>query len=303
DNPLMATDDQGALPIAASISTADGSRSWSISRDSVGEIKVSFIADPHANVSGVDGTRFTSSMNGEEIQGASITGVPAKTLAKTVFAAGPNLQRWPSWDTEIKVSSGHEFAVYWMGELPWDSTEISSLVKDVYNGTANYFNDYDSPFRQSNPVDALICLLSHEIIHNYALLWPDNSNGNNWYTEGIAEYLGINSPFLSGAINRTHWIRWMNDEAQDYYTGSPVGRTWDVVVANYWNLGTANVKTAYTRGFIYLAYVQGLIHDATSGTRSIDDVILPMYNLYKDGQTVGREEFLQLLGNIITREA
>jgi predicted metalloprotease with PDZ domain len=275
---------------------------------------------------------FTSSFSGEAVNGTAITGVPSKTLGGTVIAVGQKLQRWPAWDVDITNHNGHEFATYWMESMPWNSAEPASTAMHIFNGTANYFGDYNSPFRvffrhdwasyggvgsfqsflieyrpgaeEESSLDSLIRMLSHEIIHNYALLWPDDSDYTNWYTEGIAEYLSIMSPYLSNTINRTHWIRWMNEETQAYYTGSSVlSRSWDDVIADYWSRGLANIMTPYTRGFMYLVHVQGLINDATNGRNSIDDVILPMYELYKDGKTVGKDEFVNFLGKLIGKEA
>jgi predicted metalloprotease with PDZ domain len=374
-NPLTATDDKGALPIAFTQDPKNGMKSWSVSRDPIGSIKVNFNADPDGDVDNLSGRsdlrydqggvfgqfqsfipipqgdenwemtiswdipssapktfHYVSSINGEDVQGKTFTGVPLKTLRQTVLALGEKLQRWPAWGVDTRVAGGHDFAIYYMHSIPWKLEEVAPAIRDIFNGTANYFGDRDSPFRvffrrdfrayggvgafqaflveyhlgseEENSADSLALLLSHEIVHSYANFWPENGEYDNWYVEGVADYLSFMSPFISGAINRTHWIRWFNDQAQDYYTGgSNLNATWDKVVERYWTLGTYNIKTAYTRGSWYLAYVQGLIHDATNGAHTVDEVIKGLYKLYRDGKNVGKEEFLQLLGNLIGRPA
>jgi hypothetical protein len=275
-------------------------------------------------------THFASSMNGRDTRGKSLVGVPAKTLDLAALAVGQNLNRWPAWDADIKMEGGHDFAFYWVGDLPWDAMEVAPQVAKIFNGTATYFQDFDTPmhvfFRrdwneyggvggfqsfimeylttspEEHSFDHLTTLISHELIHEYALVWPETST-LTWYVEGIADYLGLVTPFLSGAINHTHWVRWMNDQAQDYCTGSAINTTIDEIMANYQRSPTRGVKTPYTRGSMYFAYLQGLIQDATAGAKNIDDVLLAMFKLYRDGKTVGKEEFLQLVGAIIGKDA
>ena len=364
---LLAFDGKGALPL---ISTdVNGKRTWSLSRDPSGKINVYFLAEPRGDIEGVvgrsdlrfdqggalgagysfipyppgddqwemtvewdlseapsSGARFASSFG--DVPKASATGVPNQVLDSAHFAVGSNLQRWPAWSEE--QSGKKQFAMYWMGDLPWDSTSLASRTKKIYNGTANYFSDFESDFRvfyrrdfasfggvggwrsflmeyrvdsaEENPEDSLLNLVSHEIIHGFAKLNPGDDY-DKWYTEGIAEYLLSVAPYMGGSLDRKTFIQWLNDNAQDYYTASPLTRTWDTLITNYWTQGTMVVKAPYTRGFMYLAYVQGLIAKATDNKKSIDDLILGLYKMYNDGKQVRTQEFLSLLGSYIGSSA
>ncbi|CAM1504771.1 Fc.00g023620.m01.CDS01 [Cosmosporella sp. VM-42] len=364
---LTATDDEGVLPLSYT-DVSGWKRNWVASRDPVGEIAFNFLAEPRWNVSGVAGrndlrhdqggaigqgfdfipypnaqedwefvidwdipesapagTKFASSLG--DVQGSSATGWPTKVLYSTYFAVG-KLNRWPAWGEES--TSGQEFAMYWIGDLPWDSTALASRTGEIYLGTAKYFSDSKSDYRVfyrrdfaayggaggyksflmeytegseiANPRESIENLISHEIIHAFAQMYP-STDYDKWYVEGVAEYLAAVAPYEGGALNKTTFVQWLNDNAQDYYTASPLTRTWDTLITNYWTQGTMVVKAPYTRGFMYLAYVQGLIATATNNKQSIDDIILELYHMYLDGKQVLSADFVTLLGNIIGADA
>ncbi|KAF7553513.1 hypothetical protein G7046_g7090 [Stylonectria norvegica] len=275
------------------------------------------------------GTRFASSFG--DVSGGSATGWPVQILAKAYFSVG-QLKRWPAWEDSVsrRAQKGQAFAMYWIGDLPWDAEVLAARTSEIYFGTAKYFSDSESDFRVfyrhdyeayggaggykaflmeytegselEHPQEMIENLVSHEIIHGFAETYP-GSDYDKWYGEGIAEYLGCVAPFVGGALNKTTFKEWLNDNAQDYYTASPLGRTWITLITNYWTQGTMVVKAPYTRGFIYLAYVQGLIVTATNGEKSLDNIILEMYQMYLDKKTVDTAAFLTLLGDIIGADA
>ncbi|KAI9897908.1 hypothetical protein N3K66_007764 [Trichothecium roseum] len=277
-----------------------------------------------------DGTRFASSLGDSETgssssSSSSATGRPDQLIHTTYFAAG-QLQRWPAWTEEAGDPATSDFAMYWIGDLPWDAPALASSTETLYRGTARYFSDAESDFRvflrrdpsafggaggyksflmeyavgseEESPAAATENLISHEIVHGFALTNP-SSEFDKWYTEGVAEYLAAVGPFAGGTLDRATFVRWLNDNAQDYYTASPLGRTWESLVTDYWTQGTSVVKAPYTRGFMYLAQVQGLIADATDNGKSLDDIITELERRYRAGQEVTTEQFLSLLGDIV----
>lgn len=279
------------------------------------------------------GTRFASSLG--DAQGASATGFPAKVIHDTYFAVG-QLKRWPAWgeegsETRRRSPDGdREFGMYWIGDLPWNSSSIGSKTKEIYLGTATYFGDNESDYRVfirhdfeafggvggyksfileytdgsevESPEESLENLLSHEIIHAFAQTYP-SEDIDKWYDEGIAEYLAAVGPFLGGTLDKETFIQWLNDNAQDYYSASPLSQSWKSLIEKYWTQGTMVVKAPYTRGFMYLAYVQGLIATATDDEQSLDDIIVELYHWYLDGKNVRAKHFLELLGKMIGDEA
>ena len=214
-----------------------------------------------------DGTRFASSLGDSDDQSA--VGRPNQLIHSLYFAVG-RLQRWPAWDIGENSkgptsNNERQFSMYWIGELPWNSTALASTTQKLYEGTANYFNDHESDFRvfyrhdytafggaggyksflmeyaegseEENPELAIENLISHEIVHGFAITSP-YTDLDKWYVEGVAECLSTIGPFIGGSLGRETFVRWLNDNAQDYYTASPLGRTWESLITNYWTQGT-----------------------------------------------------------------
>ncbi|KAK4158936.1 protein lap1 [Cladorrhinum sp. PSN259] len=270
--------------------------------------------------------RFASSL-GEDKE-ASVVGAPSRVLEKAYFTIGPLLQRWPPWDPP-GINTTRDFALYWHGTLPYAAERVSATMRDAFLAMSSFFNDTTSPFRvfwrrvwtgyggasgfQSFLIEyaagteaeqsesALTNLVAHETIHAYALPYPPGRQFDLWYREGVAQYYAVMAPFYAGSSSRADFIKWLNNYAQAYYTGGTVEMTWQEVVDNYWT-GVEVVKTPYTRGFIYLATVQGIIHRATRGEKSLDDIVLELYRRFLAREKCQTEEFIELLAGIVGNE-
>jgi len=280
------------------------------------------------------GTHFASSVGDE--RDSSAVGLPSRIIAKAYFAVGP-LQRWPARDnastnasyTRRRNDAQQDFDMYWMGNLPYDEGSVAETTKRVFLAISEFFGDDESSFRlfwrrawagyggaggyqsflleysegteEEQSEDALKFLLSHEMIHEYALMYPTRQF-DMWYREGVAQYYGAVAPFSGGATDREYFVRWLNNNAQAYYTSSTVDMEWQDILDNYWT-GVEVVKTPYSRGFIYLAQVQGLIAEATGGEKDLDDIVLELYRLFLAVEKCQSEEFVGLLSDIIGKES
>ncbi|KAK4153802.1 hypothetical protein C8A00DRAFT_33415 [Chaetomidium leptoderma] len=129
---------------------------------------------------------------------ATLLGASGTVLSKSYFAVGP-LKRWPSWDVAPGADE-RPFYVYWIGDLPYDSDRMSGIAKDIHLAISSFFGDATSPFRvfwrrvpvgyggagghnsfilewadgtaEEQSEEAVTFLLSHETIHEYALMAP-----------------------------------------------------------------------------------------------------------------------------------
>jgi predicted metalloprotease with PDZ domain len=268
-----------------------------------------------------------------DVQDSSNIGAPSRVLEKAYFAAGP-LHRWPSWGYNettagnSDIQAEQDFAMYWIGSLPYNSERVAAAAKRIAFAISWFFGD-QSPFRvfwrhvpvgyggaggyqsflfeysngteQEQSEDALLNLLSHETIHNFALMYPTGRQYDLWYREGVAQYYAVVAPYYGNATDKQGLIRWLNNNAQAYYTGGTVGLTWDYIVDHYWT-GVDIVKSPYNRGFIYLAQVQGLISSKTNGKKDLDDIVLELYRRFLSRQKCQTEDFVELLGDIIGKE-
>ncbi|EAQ88826.1 predicted protein [Chaetomium globosum CBS 148.51] len=281
DTSLSASDTLGPLPLTHTDSNAtDAQRTWFASRNPHGPVLVQFRAVPRVWVV-PEGVRVASSL-GDRVR-ETVVGVPGRMLAKAYFAVGA-LRRWPGW--EVEVGEGErEFYVYWLGELPYDSERMAGIAKDMHGAIASFFGDVDTPFR----------------IHEYALMSPARQY-DMWYREGVAQFYAVVAPFAAGAVDKSYLIRWLNNNAQSYYTSGMAGKTWQSIIDNYWT-STQNVKAPYGTGFVYLAQVQGLIAKATNGTKDLDDLTLELYRRFVAHEKVQTDEFLEVLSGLVGSEA
>jgi len=275
------------------------------------------------------GTRYASSLG--DVQDSSAVGHPSTVLSKSYFAVG-QLQRWPPWDsntTAFGPASSRSFSAYWIGTLAYDPDRVSEISKRMFLAISSFFGDNDSPFRvfwrrvwvgyggtggyqsfimeysdgtpEEQSEEALAFLFSHETIHEYALMFPARQY-EMWYREGVAQYYAVMAPFLGGAVDRPYLVRWLNNNAQAYYTGGTTNMTWQSVVDRYWT-SLEIVKTPYARGFVYLCQVQGLIERVTNGTKGLDDLVLELYRRYKAHEKVQTDEYIEVLSGLVGKES
>src|SRR5437764_789110 len=121
---------------------------------------------------------------------------------------------------------------------------------------------------------ALINLLAHETVHEYALLGHhDGIEADVWYLEGSAKYYAA---LLGRGTDAAARLRDLNDAAQAYYTERELRTNFSYVLAHYQD-NIFLTRVAYRRGFAYFAHLQGLIARATGGARGVDDLVLELY--------------------------
>jgi len=261
---------------------------------------------------------------GDSLQSSDV-GVPSKVLAKSYFAVGQLRRISPPGPSQ---GSDRVFAMYWIGTFPWPIDSVAATTKRLVSAISTFFKDTTSPYRvflrsaaagvggaggyhsfllEYTPgVEAEYSedvltnfLIAHESVHNYALMFPTRQY-DTWYREGVANYYAAVAPFQAGAVDRAYLVRWLNNYAQAYYTGPSVNMTWQYVLDHYWTMDV--VKTSYTRGFIYMTAVQGLVAAATGGKKGVDDIVLELYRRYIAGEVVQSQQFLQVLADTVGRE-
>ncbi|KAK7742347.1 hypothetical protein SLS53_004492 [Cytospora paraplurivora] len=260
-------------------------------------------------------------------------------ITHSVFAVG-YLQRFPSWDVDITTTPGGEniYAMYWLEPSPYDMINLAKSTQDIYSRIAAYFDNSTDPIRvffrrieaNSGGTGATLSflleyslgsveqedehdvadLLAHETVHEFALLDPDppgkgdpewQEEEGSWYVEGVASYVGA----LVGLDDpgRREWVvASMNDYAQAYYTSPVVDISYGDVLSDYW--GTVDItRVPYDRGLMYLVQLDGLIGEATQGAKSLDDLILGLYRLRRDGKPGSLDTLKEMAADLIGREA
>lgn len=261
-------------------------------------------------------------------------------INRAVFAVG-YLQRYPDWDADLSSSSDVQAATYWFDPSPYNITALATQSLASYTRIAEYFNASDLlrvfirrietnwggsgatksfllEYSDETPeyADALSLaeLLAHETVHEFALLDEDRSaegrdpswqeDEGAWYVEGVASYVGD----LVGLDDRTQkedLLQVLNNNLQAYYTAPRWVLEMDYgdVLANYWRSTVDVTRVSYSRGFVFLAQLDGLIGQATAGEKSLDDVILGLYELRVEGKPCTIRELAGIVSDLIGREA
>ncbi|KAK7707934.1 hypothetical protein SLS64_006756, partial [Diaporthe eres] len=270
---------------------------------------------------------------------SSATGTMEWTVTHAIFAVG-YLQRFPAWDADITAAPAGEsvFAMYWLDPSPYDMAALAQSTRAIYARIAEYFDGSKDPFRvffrqiEANSggtgatlsfmleysllsVDqtdehALADLLAHETVHEFALLdeaapgksppeWQEDEA--SWYVEGVASYVGALAG-LNDPARRDWMVKSMNNYAQSYYTSPVVGMPFDDVLSDYW--GDVDItRVSYYRGAMYLAELDGMIWKESHGKKSMDDVIVDLYKLRKEGKPCGLATLKEKVADLIGRES
>lgn len=266
-------------------------------------------------------------------QVSSATGTMDWAVTHSIFAVG-YLQRFPSWDVDAAQPGETTFAMYWLNPSPYDMPGLARSTRAIHARIAAYFDGSTDPFRvffrqiEANSggtgatlsfmveyslpsVDqtdehALADLLAHETVHEFALLdeaapgqsppeWQEDEAA--WYVEGVASYVGalagLNDP------GRRDWmVKSMNNYAQAYYTSPVVSMSYDDVLSDYW--GDVDItRVSYYRGLMYLAELDGIIWKSSQGKKSMDDVIVDLYKLRREGKPCGLATLKEKVAGLI----
>lgn len=214
-------------------------------------------------------------------------------------------------------------------------------IETAWGGTGatqSFLLEYSDETPQYADALSLAEVLAHETVHEFALLDPVEEDASNvvvaaarhdpswqedegtWYVEGVASYVGdlvgLNS---AGRINsnddddhrqlerrpRSDMLQVLNNMMQAYYT-SPrwvLEMDYGDVLANFWRSTVDVTRVSYSRGFVLLAQLDGMIYQATGGKRSMDDVIFDLYQLRVQGKPCTIHQLNKMVSDLIGREA
>lgn len=270
-------------------------------------------------------------------QVSSATGTMEWAVTHAIFAVG-YLQRFPAWDADTaQPGEGSIFAMYWLDPSPYDMADLAQSTRQIYARIAAYFDGSTDPFRvffrqieatfggtgatlsfmleyslpsvDQNDEHSLADLLAHETVHEFALLdqappgqsppeWQEDEA--SWYDEGVASYVGALAG-LNDPARRSWMVKSMNNYAQSYYTSPVVRMPFDDVLSDYW--GDVDItRVSYYRGLMYLAELDGMIWKESQGKKSMDDVIVDLYKLRREGKRCNLATLKEKVAGLIGQE-
>ncbi|GKT58360.1 peptidase M61 domain-containing protein [Colletotrichum tofieldiae] len=245
----------------------------------------------------------------------------AKILANTVYMVGP-VQSYP------EVSSGNDgafSACYWFGSLPPNLDRLKGYNTSLFPKMAAFFESSGKPYRifmrksgigfggtgfdssymleyndSSSDVtdDALIKLFTHEMVHSFAAISPEEDGyENEWFTEGIAELYSSYLPYRFGFRDKDFLIQSINDHLQGYFTNPRIKMdTRDAAEAMFNDWYAEWIS--YKRGFAYLLFVDLYLRKHSrsydfSTAGPLDSIVLDLAKRNRQGETVRANEWLK----------
>ncbi|UKZ55697.1 hypothetical protein TrVGV298_009521 [Trichoderma virens] len=258
-----------------------------------------------------------------EIATESLLGI-ASGVQEAYFAVGP-LNRLTSPDDYMYTDEADVFNMYWFGTPTFDPLPLGVRLKKLFREMSIFFQDKGNsyriflrhnPFRGSLTGTALRrsfmygyddsewdcpptlqdreAVLAHEMVHNWVLLTQDGV-ADNWYHEGLAEYYQVLLRFRFGNLSAREYLEQVNEKLVAYYTSPLVTWPLERVQKVTWNMTDAQ-RVPYLRGFTFALHVNDLLRSAG---HSIDDLVRTLADKMQVGESVGVEDYLKLLSQLL----
>lgn len=189
----------------------------------------------------------------------------------------------------------------WMSDFFGDETPPPYRVFMRYNpmnagGGAALYHSFLVTYGNNVTGESLKYILGHEMTHT----WTANGLGK-WYDEGNAVYYQALLPWRAGLLSTDEYLADINETASRYYTNLLRDTPEEEAVRRFWEDTRVRVLP-YDRGAMYFAKLAGMIHRASNGKRSIDDLVLEMIDRGKKGQAITDESWLEMLRRDIGNE-
>jgi len=241
----------------------------------------------------------------------------AERLISAFFMAGP-VRRYP----EKPAASG--FSSVWLGSPAFDPLPLMAWTEKLHsfyrgffkteaqkpyrvflrynpinpNGGAGLHNSFIATFDQNTKPENLRLLLAHEMFHTFSPGMNDGSgnrlDSTQWFSEGLAVYYQRLLPLRAGLIGPEEFLEDLNGTAARYYTNALNDTPNDQIAPRFWEDTRIRVLP-YDRGSMYLAVVNDKIRKASSGKRSLDDLVLTLLDREKRGLTNTPEVWIELI--------
>ncbi|MDP2215172.1 hypothetical protein [Phenylobacterium sp.] len=242
------------------------------------------------------------------------TVLPSQALAFSYYAGGP-LGVFPA-------DGDGGFHMYWLTKPPFDPAELADKTRRLYDHMSAFFGDPPgAPYRvfmRANPydgvggtalgrsfsfgynptdkptVESLLSLVSHEVAHT----WPSMAGEHGetaWYSEGMAEFYSLVLSWRAGVTPLDQVVETMNSRADTYYANPHIALTNAQAAEIFWSDPVAQT-VPYGRGWMYLLQTDAEIRQASSGARSLDDIVKAIRKAQLAGAPYGVPLWLSLVG-------
>jgi hypothetical protein len=137
-------------------------------------------------------------------------------------------------------------------------------------------------------------LIAHEMVHVLVPGLSFNSDADDWYVEGIAEYLSFIIPYNAHLYSKEFFLQLLNKESAEYYTNSlrliPNALVPDVMWAgrNAWTV-------PYSRGMLYFADLDSKLNRIKKPHETVISLILKMNSKILKEKSLTSSTWVKLL--------
>ncbi|MDQ3165537.1 MAG: hypothetical protein M3Q17_05150 [Actinomycetota bacterium] len=151
----------------------------------------------------------------------------------------------------------------------------------------------------ANPLEEskLYETIAHELVHEWLRLdGPDEEV--TWFVEGAADYYSLVLPLREGILDEDAFLHAINLESRTGYANPRRHLTLQEASHLFFSDFFAH-WLPYVRGMFYLADLDARLRDATSGERSVDDIVRDVVRRRRDGERIGISEWCARVQEIL----
>ena len=243
----------------------------------------------------------------------------AAMLDRAYFMAGP-MHRYP------EKTAANAFSSIWLGSPVFDPHPLMAWSEKLHTYYRNFFktesikpyrvflrynpinpgggvgcyNSFVATFDEKTKAENLELLLAHEMFHTFAPRLDGGSANRlgptQWFDEGLAIFYQRLLPLRAGLIEPAEFLEDLNETAARYYTNTLNTTPNDQIAPRFWEDTRIRVLP-YDRGSMYMAVVNDRIRKASSGKRSLDDIVLTLLDREKKGLENCTEVWIDLITN------
>jgi carboxypeptidase C (cathepsin A) len=236
-------------------------------------------------------------------------------LISCFFIAGP-LGRYP------EQGDVGGFRSAWLGTPPFDVHEVMAWTAKAFTALRTFFRTKDpetyrfflivgsqntgvggtalgNSFMLFAPTDAKLTgdprgTIAHEMTHYWNAEFGDDAGSSFWFTEGLTVHYTSLLMYRAGLFTTAEYLEDVNGTAARYLTNPQRNLPNNRITELFWSDRNAQV-IPYDRGSLYFANVDAEIRSASNGKRSLDDVILSLFDRRKNGEKLTQDMWLESL--------
>lgn len=149
--------------------------------------------------------------------------------------------------------------------------------------------------KRGNDPEELKFTLAHEMFHTLQpYITEPQGLASSWFNEGLAVFYQRALPLRFGMITPDAFLTDINFHAARLYTSIKADTPNEQIPALFW--ADTRVRTLpYDRGSMYLVTIDQQMRRKSGGTKSLDDLMLAMLALGKQGKPVSVSDWRELL--------